>query len=147
MKLADLVSIFQGHNTVLFKLTGFGEAEYDTVDFADAFCEIEALQQENERLQAQIDEWKYETQCHMDIVMEKCKEVVQLQNDNINSEMNLSIMTNLQEQLQKQNEAMREALKQARETLITLNTLGGLGFDKHRWIDEALATIDKAVGK
>lgn len=45
------------------------------------------------------------------------------------------------------NPADVEALKQAREALITLNTLGGLGFDKHRWIDEALATIDKAVGK
>ncbi len=27
---------------------------------------IEALQAENEQLQAQLDEWKYEAKCHMD---------------------------------------------------------------------------------
>ena len=51
------------------------------------------------------------------------------------------------EQLQAQAAQMQKALKHARETLITLNTLGGLGFDKHRWIDEALATIDKIGGR
>ena len=39
----------------------------------DLFDTIEALQQENKQLRAQLDEWKYEVQCHMDevIAMEK----------------------------------------------------------------------------
>lgn len=51
------------------------------------------------------------------------------------------------EQLQAQNGAMRGALKQARATLQTLNNLGGLGYDKHRWISEALAAIEKIGGR
>ena len=50
MKLSDLIEVFKGHDKVLFKLTGIGETEYNTVDFKDAIDTIEALQQENERL-------------------------------------------------------------------------------------------------
>jgi hypothetical protein len=39
----------------------------------------------------------------------------------------------------------REALKLAQTTLTTLNNHGGLGYDKHRWINEALAAIDRVV--
>ena len=39
---------------------------------------IEALQQENERLQAQLDEWKYEAKCHMDEVIAREKQIEQL---------------------------------------------------------------------
>ena len=87
------------------------------------------LQQENEQLRGQMVQAARGSVWIIDLAAEN----VRLQQEN--------------EQLQAQNGAMRVALKHARETLITLNTLGGLGFDKHRWIDEALAAIDKAVGK
>ena len=35
---------------------------------------IETLQQENEQLQAKLDEWKYETKCHMDEVIAREKQ-------------------------------------------------------------------------
>lgn len=39
---------------------------------------IEALQQENEQLQAKLDEWKYEAKCHMDEVIAREKQIEQL---------------------------------------------------------------------
>ena len=60
MKLSDLIDMFKGHDKVLFKLTGIGETEYDTIEFKDAIDTIEALQQENEQLRAKLDEVK----CH-----------------------------------------------------------------------------------
>jgi len=39
---------------------------------------IEALQQENEQLRAQLDEWKYEAKCHMDEVIAREKQIEQL---------------------------------------------------------------------
>jgi hypothetical protein len=44
------------------------------------------------------------------------------------------------------NPADVEALRIARYTLKTLDRLGGLGFQKHIWIRETLAAIDKTVG-
>ena len=42
------------------------------------FDTIEALQQENEQLRAQLDEWKYEVKCHMDEVIAREKQIEQL---------------------------------------------------------------------
>jgi len=84
------------------------------------------LQQENEQLQAQVDEWKHESQCHMDIAVEKYKEV---------------------ERLQAQNGAMVEALKQARMVLKMFNSLGGLGYNRHRWMKEVLRKIAEVLGE
>ena len=53
MRLTDLIETFKGHDKVIFKLTGIGEIEYSTVEFKDAIDTIEALQQENEQLNAQ----------------------------------------------------------------------------------------------
>jgi chromosome segregation ATPase len=39
------------------------------------FCK---LQKENEQLQAQLDEWKYEVKCHMDEVIAREKQIEQL---------------------------------------------------------------------
>ena len=39
---------------------------------------IEALQQENNQLRAQLDEWKYEVKCHMDEVIAREKQIEQL---------------------------------------------------------------------
>lgn len=39
---------------------------------------IEALQQENEQLRTQLDEWKYEVKCHMDEVVARDKEIEKL---------------------------------------------------------------------
>ena len=44
----------------------------------DLFDTIEALQQENEQLRAQLDEWKYEAKCHMDEVVARDKEIEKL---------------------------------------------------------------------
>ena len=55
MRLTDLIETFKGHDKVIFKLTGIGEMEYNTVEFKDAIDTIEALQQENERLNAALD--------------------------------------------------------------------------------------------
>ena len=65
--------------------------------------------------------------------------IEQLQNDNINSEMNLSRMTDLYER-------QRKALEQAKQTMTTLNNLCGLGYDKHRWLAEALKQIAEVEG-
>ena len=54
MRLTDLIETFKGHDKVIFKLTGVGEMEYNTVEFKDAIDTIEALQQENEQLQARV---------------------------------------------------------------------------------------------
>ena len=40
----------------------------------DCIDTIEALQQENEQLRAQLDEWKHEVQCHMDEVIAREKQ-------------------------------------------------------------------------
>lgn len=50
MRLTDLIETFKGHDKVIFKLTGIGGMEYNTVEFKDAIDTIEALHQENERL-------------------------------------------------------------------------------------------------
>ena len=55
MKLSDLIEVFKRHDKVLFKLTGIGETEYGTIEFKDAIDTIEALQQENEQLRANIE--------------------------------------------------------------------------------------------
>ena len=44
----------------------------------DLYDTIEALQQENEQLRAQLDDWKYEVQCHMDEVIAREKQIEQL---------------------------------------------------------------------
>jgi len=41
----------------------------------------------------------------------------------------------------------REALKVAREVFKTLSYISEIGYDNHRWIDEALATIAEVVGE
>jgi predicted nucleic acid-binding Zn-ribbon protein len=41
-------------------------------------CTIEALQQENEQLRAQLDEWKYEVKCHMDEVIAREKQMARM---------------------------------------------------------------------
>ena len=44
----------------------------------DLFDTIEALQQENEQLRAQLDEWKYEVKCHMDEVIAREKQMARM---------------------------------------------------------------------
>ena len=54
MRLSDLLTAFKGCDKVIFRLTGCGEQEHETAEFKDAIEAIEALQQENEQLQAQV---------------------------------------------------------------------------------------------
>lgn len=42
------------------------------------FDTIESLQQENEQLRAQLDEWKYEVKCHMDEVIAREKQMARM---------------------------------------------------------------------
>lgn len=51
--------------------------KYD-LTILDLICTIEALQQENEQLREQLDEWKYEVKCHMDEVIAREKQIEQL---------------------------------------------------------------------
>ena len=99
----------------------------------DLIDTIEALQQENEQLQAQLDEWKYEAKCHMDEVVARDKEI---------------------EKLRAQVARMREALKQAGKAIYDLrytlnyfkNKSGLKPYDNMTQAQEALAEIDKALG-
>jgi len=54
---------------------------YDELDAGHSrlFKDFCKLQQENEQLQAQLDEWKYEAKCHMDEVIAREKQIEQLQ--------------------------------------------------------------------
>ena len=52
--LSDLLAAFKGCDKVIFKLTGCGEQECETAEFKGAIEAIEALQAENEQLQAQV---------------------------------------------------------------------------------------------
>ena len=54
MMLSDLLAAFKGCDKVIFKLTGCGEQECETAEFKGAIEAIEALQAENEQLQAQV---------------------------------------------------------------------------------------------
>lgn len=51
--------------------------KYD-LTILDLICTIEALQQENEQLRAQLDEWKYEVKCHMDEVIAREKQMARM---------------------------------------------------------------------
>jgi predicted nucleic acid-binding Zn-ribbon protein len=81
--------------------------------------QVEALQQENKQLQAQLDEWKYEVKCHMDEVIAREKQI---------------------EQLQEQAARMKEALRKAKEVLYNLR------MPNFSAICEALTAIDKVIG-
>ncbi len=54
VRLSDLLTAFKGCDKVIFRLTGCGEQEHETAELKDAIEAIEALQQENEQLQAQV---------------------------------------------------------------------------------------------
>jgi FtsZ-binding cell division protein ZapB len=127
------------------------------------FCE---LQQENERLKEKSRNYMDAYDTARNIIGEQRKEIYNLEfgirlrelkqeNEHLQAQMvqaargsaGIVDLAAENEQLQAQAAQMQKALKHARETLITLNTLGGLGFDKHRWIDEALAAIDKIGGQ
>jgi hypothetical protein len=49
------------------------------------------------------------------------------------------------EKLQQENERLRELCKLSRNVLHDLNIRGGMGYDRHRWVEEAIAAIDKEV--
>jgi hypothetical protein len=42
------------------------------------FDTIESLQEENEQLRSQLDEWKYEVKCHMDEVIAREKQMAKM---------------------------------------------------------------------
>ena len=91
--------------------------------------EIKQLQQENEQLQAQLDEWKYEAKCHMDEVIARDKEIGKLR----------AQVARMWEALRK----AREAIQRAKENF---EPYGEYEYDVRYDLEEALAAIDKAIG-
>jgi hypothetical protein len=82
--------------------------------------------------QRKLDEWKYETQCHMDIVTqtkgnwhEACAYIIELQ---------------------AQNKAYADVLAKVREVLVSVSFRSGLGSDEEV-IQEAIAAIERAGGE
>jgi uncharacterized protein (DUF3084 family) len=62
------------------QISPYGDDKIDELDEALENCKFqyEQLKQENEQLQAQLDEWKYEAKCHMDEVIARDKEIEKL---------------------------------------------------------------------
>lgn len=106
----------------------------------EAVTTIEAMQQENEQL-------KYGTS-PVEPYLKLQQENEQLRNDNINSEMNLSYITDLYEQLQAQAAQYRETLEKARAALeLSKIHTASCFVSVHRKIDGAIAAIDKIGGR
>ena len=80
------------------------------------FCK---LQQENEQLRARLNEWKYETKCHIDEVVAREKQMTQI----------------------------KEALRKAKETINTKDKANWFECDRCRDVRDALAAIDMLEGK
>ena len=78
MRLSDLLTAFKGCDKVIFRLTGCGEQEHETAEFKDAIEAIEALQQENERLNAALDKAVDmigdNSRCPTDFNLRKCSD-------------------------------------------------------------------------
>ena len=131
MRLTDLIETFKGHDKVIFKLTGIGGMEYNTVEFKDAIDTIESLQQENEQLKADCDRMLGEVQ---ELTMEYNHFKERLQNEQLKQE---------NKQFRAQAVRMWEALRKAKEVLYNLRMDDYPGFSA---ICEALTAIDKVIG-
>lgn len=98
------------------------------------FCK---LQQENEQLRAQLDEWKYEVKCHMDEVIAREKQIEQLR----------AQVARMRGALEKAKEALAECIDALE--LCTHSELCKIVISPYDMINDAkqtLAAIDKAIG-
>jgi len=77
MRLTDLVRMFEGHDKVIFRLTGIGETEHDTIEFKDCIDTIEAQQQEIDKLQ----QWVNDLQAGMYVNCVYCGHRYGMEND------------------------------------------------------------------
>ena len=75
------------------------------------FCK---LQQENEQLRAKLDEWKYETKCHIDEVVAREKQMTQI----------------------------KKTIQKLKETMNTKNKAHWFECDRCRTMRDVLTTID-----
>lgn len=72
-KIAEIIEALQQENN------GWQERYYELdAGHSRLFKDFCKLQQENEQLQAKLDEWKYEAKCHMDEVIAREKQIEQL---------------------------------------------------------------------
>ena len=113
------------------------QERYDELDAGHSrlFKDFCKLRQENEQLQTQLDEWKYEVKCLIDEVVARDKEIEQLQIQTVR----------MREALQK----AREALEYCIDTLAPMAAVSHLGGQKGKMqevCEEALAAIDKVIG-
>jgi chromosome segregation ATPase len=115
---------------------------------------LRELQQENKQLQAQLDEWKYEAKCHMDEVVARDKEIERLeaQVDTLSATVNMLAPDEIGKEC-RHIEALRkarEALEYCIDTLAPMAAVSHLNGQKGKMqevCEEALATIDKAIGE
>ena len=138
----------------------------------DLIDTIEALQQENEQLQAQLDEWKYEAKCHMDEVVARDKEIEKLRaqvarmRDALEyyadikrwGEVNLIYVPSPDKARKALSntpadyhnpadvEALRKAMEAIQRAKENFEPYGEYEYDVRYDLEEALAEIDKVMG-
>lgn len=160
MRLTDLIETFKGHDKIIFKLTGIGKMEYSTVEFKDVIDTIEALQQENEQLRAQVTRMREacikgfgflsllfhraDIRNWNEIGMCSVKDVKHAMAELENAYKSTDTVQNYHnpddvEALRK----AREAIQRAKENF---EPYGEYEYDVRYDLEEALAEIDKAIG-
>jgi predicted nuclease with TOPRIM domain len=106
------------------------------------FDTIEALQAENEQLQAKLDEWKYETKCHMDEVVVRDKEIERLkaQVDTLSATVNMLAPDEIGKECRH-----IEALRKARKALYAAR-VNVLTKETDELARDAVEAIDALIG-
>ena len=87
--------------------------------------QIQAQQQEIDRLKATLDDWKYQVECDADHIW--------------------AFISDKDEQARKTRQ-LEEGLRSTLKVLETLNYRGGLGLDIHKWLRDEIQTINTLLG-
>ena len=91
----------------------------------EANKQIQAQQQEIDRLKATLDDWKYQTKCDADHIW--------------------AFISDKDEQARKTRQ-LEEGLRSTLKVLETLNYRGGLGLDIHKWLRDEMQTVNALLG-
>lgn len=87
--------------------------------------QIQAQQQEIDRLKATLDDWKYQVKCDADHIW--------------------AFISDKDEQARKTRQ-LKEGLRSTLKVLETLNYRGGLGLDIHKWLRDEIQTVNTLLG-
>jgi hypothetical protein len=87
--------------------------------------QIQAQQQEIDRLKATLDDWKYQVECDADHIW--------------------AFISDKDEQARKTRQ-LEEGLRSTLKVLETLNYRGGLGLDIHKWLRDEMQTVNALLG-